>query len=69
MHTHPPGKPNTRKGPSPCTPLAAAIEENEADIIRITREEIRRTGIIQSGRQAHEMAREHFRSNEEGGVA
>jgi hypothetical protein len=32
-------------------------------------EEMRRTGIIQSERQAIRMAREHFRSNEEGGAA
>jgi hypothetical protein len=32
-------------------------------------EEMRRTGIIQFERQAIKMAREHLRSNEEGGAA
>jgi hypothetical protein len=51
--------------------LIAAIREHKADIIRIMREheEMRRTGIIQSERQAFEMAREHFGSNEKGGEA
>ena len=51
--------------------LAAAIKEHKAEIIRIMREdeEMRRTGIIQSERQAFEMARQHFRSNEKGGAA
>jgi hypothetical protein len=42
--------------------LAAAIKEHKADIICIMREdeEMRRTGIIQSDRQAFELAREHF---------
>jgi hypothetical protein len=42
--------------------LAAAIKEHKADIIRIMREdeEMRRTGIIQSERQAFELARECF---------
>jgi hypothetical protein len=51
--------------------LAAAIREHKADIIRIMREdeEMRRTGIIQSERQAFEMAREHFSLEERGGAA
>jgi hypothetical protein len=42
--------------------LAVAIKEHKADIICIMREdeEMRRTGIIQSERQAFELAREHF---------
>jgi hypothetical protein len=42
--------------------LAVAIKEHKADIICIMREdeEMRRTGIIQSDRQAFELAREHF---------
>jgi hypothetical protein len=49
--------------------LAAAIKEHKADIIRIMREdeEMRRTGIIQSERQAFEMVREYFGLNEKGG--
>jgi hypothetical protein len=51
--------------------LAAAIKEHKADIIRIMREdeEMRRTGIIQSERQAFELAREHFGLNEQGDAA
>ena len=51
--------------------LAAAIREHKADIIKILREdeEMRRTGIIQSERQALELAREVFSSNEREGVA
>jgi hypothetical protein len=42
--------------------LAAAIKQHKADIICNMREdeEMRRTGIIQSERQAFELAREHF---------
>ena len=45
--------------------LASAIREHKAEIIRILREdeEFRRTGVIQSERQAFEMAREHFGLN------
>ena len=51
--------------------LASAIREHKAEIIRILREdeEFRRTGVIQSERQAFEMAREHFGLNQEGGTA
>ena len=51
--------------------LAAAIKEHKANIIRILceDEEMRRTGILQSERQAFEMAREHFGLNQEGGTA
>ena len=51
--------------------LAAAIREHKPEIIRILREdeEMRRTGIIQSERQALELAREVFSSNEREGVA
>jgi hypothetical protein len=50
--------------------IAAAIKEHKAEIIRILREddEFRRTGIIQSERQAFEFARERFGSNEKGGT-
>jgi hypothetical protein len=50
--------------------LATAIKEHKADIIRIMREdeEMRRIGIIQSERQAFELAREHFGLEEEGGA-
>jgi hypothetical protein len=42
--------------------LAAAIKDHKSEIMRITSEdeEMRRTGIIQSERQAFELAREHF---------
>jgi hypothetical protein len=51
--------------------LAEAIKEHKTDLIRIAREdeEMRRTGIIQSGRQVFELAREHFGLNEKGGTA
>jgi hypothetical protein len=51
--------------------LAAAIKEHKADLIRIAREdeEMRRTGIIQSERQAFELAREHFGLDNPEGVA
>ena len=49
--------------------LAAAIKEHEADIIHIMREEMRRTGIIQSERQVFELAREHFGLGEKHRVA
>ena len=51
--------------------LASAIREHKAEIIRILREdeEFHRTGVIQSERQAFEMAREHFGLNQEGGTA
>ncbi len=42
--------------------LAAEIKDHKAEIIKIMREdeEMRRTGIIQSERQAFDMAREYF---------
>jgi hypothetical protein len=42
--------------------LAAAIRAHKEDIMRIVREdeEMHRTGVIQSERQAFEMAREYF---------
>jgi hypothetical protein len=48
----------------------AAIKEHKAEIIRIMREneEMRRTGVIQSERQAFELAREHFGLNGMGGA-
>jgi hypothetical protein len=51
--------------------LAAAIRAHKAHLIRILREdeEMRRTGIIQSERQAFELAREHFGLNQEGDTA
>jgi len=51
--------------------LAAAIKEHKAEIIRILREdeEMRRTGIIESERQAVQMAREFFGLGEKGGTA
>jgi hypothetical protein len=51
--------------------LAAAIRAHTAHLIRILREdeEMRRTGIIQSERQAFELAREHFGLNQEGDTA
>jgi len=51
--------------------LASAIREHKAEIIRILREdeEFRRTGVIQSERQAFEMAHDHFGLNQEGGTA
>jgi hypothetical protein len=50
--------------------LAAAIKKHKAEIIKIVREdeEMRRTGIIQSERQAFEMAREHFGLDARGGA-
>ncbi len=50
--------------------LAAAIREHKAAIVRIMREdeEMRRTGVIQSERQAFKMAREYF-GLEGGGAA
>ena len=50
--------------------LAAAIKEHKTEIIRIMREneEMRRTGVIQSERQAFELAREHFGLNGMGGA-
>ena len=51
--------------------LAEAIREHKAEIVRILREdeEMRRSGIIQSERQAFEVAREHFRLDSKGGAA
>ncbi len=51
--------------------LAAAIKEHKAAIVRIVREdeEMRRTGVIQSERQAFRLARQHFGVEEKGGAA
>ena len=51
--------------------LASAIREHKVEIIRILREdeEFRRSGVIQSERQAFEMAHDHFGLNQEGGTA
>jgi len=48
--------------------LAADIMRHKAEIIRILREdeEMQRTGIIQSERQAFELAREYFGTNGKG---
>jgi len=49
--------------------LAVAIKEHKEDIIRIMREdeEMRRTGIIQSERQASDLVHEFFGLTEMGG--
>jgi hypothetical protein len=45
--------------------LIAELKEHKAEIIGIVceNEEMRRTGLIQSGRQVFELAREHFGLN------
>jgi hypothetical protein len=58
------GEDSLQFGPPGVLPpaLVAELKEHKAEIIRILREdeEMRRTGIIQSERQAFELAREHF---------
>jgi hypothetical protein len=51
--------------------LVAQLKEYKAEVLKILKEdeEMRRTGIIQSGRQVFELAREQFGLNERGGAA